>query len=111
MHNINLTNIQNFISGNLRYYLSKIIDMPIHLKEQYYFRLYTCKDDCLIKGKCIKCNCPVLKKALVEDSCNPDRFPKLMGGLDWKKYKEENNINNIQEIINIVENDLLKRRL
>lgn len=109
MYNINLTNIQHFISGNLKYYYSKVFNLPTHLKEQYYYRLYICKDDCLTKKRCIKCNCPVLKKSLVEASCNPERFPNLMGGLDWKKYKEEHNINNIEEIINIVENDLLKR--
>lgn len=103
MNNINLKNVKAFISGNLTYYLSKIIDLPLHLKEQYYFRLYQCKDDCLIRKRCIKCNCPTLKKAYVLESCNINRFPDLLAGKEWEEYKIKNNINNIQDIILEVE--------
>lgn len=102
-NDINLKNIKQFVSGNLTYYLSKIIDLPIHLKEQYYYRLYQCKDDCLIRKRCIKCNCPTLKKAYVLESCNTDRFPNLLPGKEWEEYKIKNNINNIQDIILEVE--------
>lgn len=103
MNDITLKNIKSFISGNLKYYLSKIIDLPPHLKEQYYYRLYQCKDDCLPNRRCIQCNCPTLKKAYVLESCNTNRFPDLLAGQEWQEYKEKHNINNIQEIIMEVE--------
>lgn len=108
---INYKNIKSFITGNLNFYLSKIIDYPIHLKEQYYYRLYKCKDTCLATGKCQKCNCPTIKKAYAVESCNPELFPDFMSGQDWRLYKMKNHITNIEEIIKEVENDIHKRNL
>lgn len=109
---INIKNIKSYILGNLNYYLNQIIDLPLHLKEQYYYRLFKCKDDCLVTGQCKICTCPTVKKAFAPDSCNPERFPNFLPGLEWREYKEKNNIENIQEIIKEIEDgDLLKRRL
>lgn len=106
---INSKNILAFFQGNLRFYKSKIVKLAPHIKEQYYYRLYQCKDDCLKTRRCIKCNCPTIKKSLVSSSCNKARFPDLMSNREWQKYKEENNITNINEIINIIENELQQR--
>jgi len=109
MSNINLKNIKSFILGNVNYYLDKIIDLPIHLKEQYYYRLYTCKDTCLMSGRCKICNCPTIKKAFSPDSCNKELFPDFLPGLEWKEYKEKNNINNIESMIQEIEQNVHKR--
>lgn len=111
MSDINIKNIKSFIIGNMNYYLNKIINLPIHLKEQYYYRLYICKDDCLVNRKCKVCNCPTIKKAFAPESCNPERFPDFLPGNEWKEYKNKNNINNIEDIIQEIENDLQQRRL
>lgn len=112
MNDINLKNIRSFISGNFNYYKNKILTQPLHLKEQYYYRLYQCKNDCLPKRRCIKCNCPVIKKAWSTESCNTERFPNFLSGQQWKEYKEKHNINNIEQIIKDIENDdLFKGRL
>ena len=111
MGKINIKNVKSFILGNLNYYLNKIIDLPLHLKEQYYYRLYKCKDDCLITGRCILCNCPIQKKAFAPDSCNEDRFPKFLPGQEWEDYKKKNKIDNIDKIIKTVEDEISKRRI
>lgn len=111
MKEINLKNIKSFILGNINYYLSKIVNLPEHLKEQYYYRLYKCKDDCLPNRRCKECNCPVLKKAFAPDSCNLNRFPNFLPGKEWQEYKEKNNINNMKEIITTVENEILTNRI
>jgi len=108
---INVKNIRSFILGNLNYYLNKIVDLPLHLKEQYYYRLYKCKDDCLPNRRCKICNCPIMQKAFAPDSCNESRFPKFLAGKDWREYKEENNIDNIEEIIKEIENEIHKSRI
>lgn len=92
LSNITLKNIRNFFEGNITFYQDKILGVPKHIKEQYYYRLFKCKDDCLLSGTCMKCTCPVIKKAYIKQSCNPDRFPDLMSGSDWEKYKVDNNI-------------------
>lgn len=106
MSKINIKNIKSYIQGNFRYHTQSIKPLPDHLKEQYYYRLYKCKDDCLITGECIKCSCPTEKKAFATDSCNEERFPRFLSGGEWKKYKEENNINNIEEIKELIENEI-----
>lgn len=103
MEKINSKNVKSFLLGNLNYYKNKIIGQPQHLKEQYYYRLYNCKDDCLISGRCKVCNCPTLKKAWSPGSCNLERHPNFMAGQEWEDYKIAKNINNIEELIKEVE--------
>ena len=105
MSKINLKNIKSYIQGNLRYHFKTILPLPDHLKEQYYYRLYKCKDDCLKSSKqlCEGCGCPVIKKAFASESCNLERFPNFLSGSKWREYKEQNNINNIEEIIKEIE--------
>lgn len=81
-------NILSFLEDNIKYNLNKLISLPEHIQEQVTYRLYQCKDDCLITGKCIKCGCPAEKKAFVNESCNPERFDNLMSREDWKNFKE-----------------------
>tara|TARA_R110002124_G_scaffold281430_1_gene455730 strand:- start:88518 stop:88817 length:300 start_codon:yes stop_codon:yes gene_type:complete len=85
---INLKNIGSFIEGNLKYVYDKLIGLDDHIKEQVEYRLFKCKDDCVVSGKCIICTCPTEKKALVKESCNPDRFPDLMTKAEWELYKK-----------------------
>lgn len=104
LNQISVKNIKSFIEGNLAYYTDKIYDLPDYIKEQYYYRLYQCKDDCLITGRCKMCTCPTLKKAFAKDSCNPGVILDLMPGGVWRQYKIDNNISqelleNIKQII------------
>lgn len=90
---ITLNNIKSFIDGNLKYITNKTVGLPEHILEQYYYRLYLCKDSCLREGKCKICNCPTTLKAFTNKSCNPGVILDLMPGSDWRKYKQDNNIN------------------
>ena len=97
---INPKNISSFIQGNISFYVDKVLDLPISVQEQIAYRLYTCKDTCLVSGKCKVCNCPTVKKSYSYFSCNDGKlFPNLMNKEDWDKYKQEKNITNMEEII------------
>lgn len=89
---MSLKKISNFIEGNIKYYLEKIKESPPHLQEQRLYRLYTCKDDCLIQQECKLCGCPVKKKIFTVESCGNTNIPDLMSGTEWDKYKKDNNI-------------------
>lgn len=85
--------INDFITGNLRYYKNKFLGQPEYLKEQVFYRLYKCKDDCLPQGKCVYCSCPPHKKSWVTSSCNKEeRFPGLLDSDEWDKFKKDNKI-------------------
>lgn len=101
---ITLGNIVSFIDGNVKNLVNKTLGLPSHILEQYYYRLYLCKDTCLVKGNCKKCGCPVMLKAFAQKSCNPDLHLDLMPGADWKLFKEENNIDDaiFEEIKNLI---------
>lgn len=90
---ITLSNISSFIEGNLKYYANKLFNSPEYIKEQVYYRLNLCKDDCLIENKCKYCTCPPRKKSWATTSCNKgERFPDLLNKPDWEEYKKTNNI-------------------
>jgi hypothetical protein len=88
---ITAQNIYNFIEGNIRLKTKSI--QPSHIKEQIAFRLLKCKDDCTKKGKCIACGCDFPDRVYSSESCNPDRFPNFMSGLEWEEFKFKNKIN------------------
>lgn len=89
----NLKNIKSFIEGNINYYKDEFSLYPDHKKEQVYWRLSLCKEDCLKDNECVYCGCPPLKKAYVEESCNDSkRFPDMMNKEDWEQYKKEKDI-------------------
>lgn len=111
LNKITLKNIVNFIDGNYQYYKEKIIDRPQHLKEQTYWRLYSCKNTCLIAGECQICHCPVVKRAFAAASCNNLLFPDLMPGKEWEEYKIIHEIKNIKEIVKYIEDELQQRRV
>lgn len=108
LKDINLKSIKSYVQGNYRYHTQTIFPLANHLKEQYYYRLYVCKDDCLITGTCMNCTCPTIKKAFATDSCNKDRFPEFLSGGEWREYKKEHKIENIEEIIKEVEDAIHK---
>jgi|TARA_R110000822_G_scaffold152112_8_gene291364 hypothetical protein len=84
---ITIDNVHNFLVGNLKYYKSKVITVPDHIKEQLQHRLDLC-GDCIEAEGCIKCGCPVVKKHFLKKSCNPERFPDLMEKEEWDEYKK-----------------------
>lgn len=105
MSKINIENIKSFIQGNIRAFIRRVGDLPEHIMEQYYYRLYLCKDTCLTSGRCKKCNCPTTLKAFASKSCNPGVIQDLMPKQDWEDFKIKNNINkdvlnDIKELVN-----------
>ena len=91
---VSLKEIKSFIEGNYKFYKDKFGRTEPFIKEQVQYRLYLCKNDCLIKNKCVYCNCPPRKKSFVRESCNKgERFPDLMGKKEWEEFKRKNEIN------------------
>jgi len=89
---ITLNNIKSFLEGNIQLGLESLNLQPPHLQEQIAYRRLLCKDDCAIEDKCIICNCDFKGKTSVKKSCNEERFPDLMGHVEWNKFKEDNGI-------------------
>ena len=89
---LNSSNIKSFIKGNYYYLIDRFNGYPKHKKEQVLYRLAICRKDCVPTGQCIICDCPPKKKAFVNKSCNPDRFPDMMEKEEWEQFKKENKI-------------------
>ena len=87
---ITLSNIYNFIEGNIRLKTKTL--QPQHIKEQISYRLLTCSKDCAINKECIKCGCTYPDRAYSTESCNTERFPDFMSKIDWELYKINNKI-------------------
>jgi len=100
---ITLSKVKSFIEGYSKYYYDNIFGMPEYIKEQVYYRLYTCKDTCLVSGECEKCTCPTIKKSYASKSCNEDKFPDLMSYSEWNTFKIDNNVPDLNEIKNQVD--------
>lgn len=89
----NTKNIVSFVEGNYKYALDKFKGSKEHIKEQVYYRMYICKDSCVVNNRCDYCGCPPGKKAFVRESCNnSERFPDLMSKKQWDSFKEEKEI-------------------
>ena len=87
---ITLSNIYNFIEGNIRLKTKSI--QPSHIKEQIAYRLIKCKNDCAKKGECIVCECDFPDRAYSTESCNKERFPDFMSKVEWEEFKIKNEI-------------------
>lgn len=93
MAEVNLKNILQFFEGNINILGDNFNLLPRYKREQVLWRMSICKDDCVIKGRCIYCGCSVPGKLYVEKSCNMgNRFPDMMEQLEWEEYKKQNNI-------------------
>lgn len=95
---ITAAKIKSFIEGYTKYYYDHVFGLPEYIKEQVYYRLYTCRDTCLVSGECENCTCPTIKKSYATKSCNKNKFPDLMSYGEWEKFKEENNLPDVSEI-------------
>lgn len=89
---ITLKNIKSFIQGYARSYLDKICLLPLHTKEQVFYRIYTCRETCIPFKKCEKCTCSAIEKSYATATCNIDKFPNLMAKVEWEEYKLNNGI-------------------
>jgi hypothetical protein len=94
MKKITITNVLQFIEGNAKAIADSLNLLPDYYKEQVVWRMNICKDSCINKNnECEYCGCTATKKLYVEESCNDgEKFPNLMTKEEWKKYKEENDI-------------------
>ena len=85
--------ILSYLEGNTKFYLDKFIGLSNHIQEQITWRLLICKEDCVKNQECEYCGCPPDRKAFTNESCNGgDRFPDLMGSIEWEEYKKQHNI-------------------
>lgn len=90
---ITLTNILQFIEGNLKMLGEKIHLLPVHEKEQVAYRSMICKEDCVKNGYCKYCGCDLPGKFYSTYSCNKgELFPDLMSKDEWEKFKKEKGI-------------------
>jgi hypothetical protein len=90
---ITFKNILSYIEGNTQLALEHLNAQPQHIQEQIAYRRLLCKDDCAVTGECKECHCEFYGKTSVEKSCNKgERFPDLMGRVDWIRYKIKNDI-------------------
>ena len=90
---ITLTNIFQFIEGNLKMLGEKIHLLPAHEKEQVVYRSMICKDECVKNGYCKYCGCNLPGKFYSTRSCNKgELFPDLMSKDEWEKFKKERGI-------------------
>lgn len=87
---ITLSNIKNFIEGNMRLFTKDL--QPQHIQEQISMRMLKCVDDCAKKGNCIKCGCVYPNRLYSSKSCNDERHPDFMSRIDWELYKIDNKI-------------------
>ena len=94
---ITSSQVKSFLQGYSRYYYDNVFGLPEYIKEQVYYRLYTCKDTCLATGVCEKCNCPTIKKSYADKSCS-DKFPDLMSYGGWTKFKKDNNVPDLGDL-------------
>lgn len=97
---ITLKNIKSFIQGYARSYLDKICLLPLHIREQVFYRIYTCSETCIPFHKCEKCKCPAIEKSYSTTSCNLDKFPNLMPKIEWEEYKINKGISD--EVIAVI---------
>lgn len=89
---VTLKNVSAFIEGNTKQVLAGMGLQPKHVEEQILYRASLCSS-CITAGKCEKCGCSVPGKLYVAKSCNPEKFPDLMGKTAWEEFKKRNLLN------------------
>jgi hypothetical protein len=91
-HKITFKNILQYLEGNTQLILEELSVQPQHIQEQIAYRRLMCKDTCAKTNACAICGCDFKGKTSVKESCNPDKFPDLMGRNEWITFKKENGI-------------------
>lgn len=89
-------NINNFIQGNLNYYLG---NNPPHYIEQFLYRAYLCSE-CLQNGKCLHCGCTTPNMFFSPRKIDSmDKWPPFFfKEEDWNDYKRRySDANNFSE--------------
>lgn len=87
---ITLKNIFYYIQGSLRYrfYYSKLkFLIPLHIREQIYYRIMVMDEDCYSQGQCKLCGCSTTALQMANKACDKPCYPKMMNKKNWKKYK------------------------
>lgn len=79
MRKITKKEILKFLEGNSNYLLHKLKMQPKHFREQVLYRMSFCEDTCGIKDKCEICKCTYPNVLYATESCNPHKFPDMMG--------------------------------
>lgn len=91
-----LSDIFAYLQGYWRFHLyySKQFKWLIrtHIREQITWRIYVMDVDCYINGSCKICGCDTTALQMADKQCGKPCYPKMMGKMEWEKYKIKNNI-------------------
>lgn len=104
-----MSNIRNFIEGSWNKFKShsKFLTLDEHIKEQAVYRAILCKD-CYNNGHCLHCGCATPDMFFAPNKVDHQKkWDKMLGKDEWEKFKEENEITNLDfDFTKIKENDL-----
>lgn len=88
---ITLPNIKGFLQGNYRKVLEDLDFLPVHIKEQWLYRIGQMNEDCLVNKHC-PCKCSVPEKQLEDRPCEKNCYPRMMNEETWETFKQKVNI-------------------
>lgn len=83
-----------YLQGNIRLslYFSDIKFfrklLPLHIVEQFEYRLKSIPDECYNSGQCRSCSCSVPALQMANKSCDEKCYPKMMSKSNWEKFKK-----------------------
>jgi len=90
---ITITNIKDYVLGNIRLLGAKFNLLEPYVKEQVIYRNEICKNTCGENKKCENCGCSYPGILYVYKSCNDNKkFPDIMEIDEWDKFKLKNKI-------------------
>lgn len=86
---IRLQDLRNYVEAHKTMLQEGLGIASPHLLEQVAYRMELCKDTCVPNGKCKNCGCTLPGRLYASESCNNGEiFPDLMSRLEWDKFKE-----------------------
>jgi len=86
---IKIKDVIAYFQGNIRYslYYSKFrFLLRKHIVEQYEFRIMVMKEECLLRGHCVKCGCKTTHLQFANKACEGKCYPAMMSKKKWKEY-------------------------
>lgn len=91
-----LKKINSYIVGMTRYHLyyskGKFL-LPLHIVEQFEFRVKVMNRECYESGSCISCGCQTTALQFANKTCDNVCYPVMMGRSDWNKFKQDGRTN------------------
>lgn len=80
-YDITISNIKEYIKGNIRYLMDEygedFIKLDEHIKEQVIYRKSLANKQCIADGVC-KCNCTIPELFYADKTCSDNCYPEMM---------------------------------